>query len=130
MSAVKYLLACLLLALSSAASAVLPAPGEPGAIKDKRYCGEPERNLDGSIKRDPKVLSEFKKVFPCPRTLKVGACRGWQMNHTIPLSRGGCHSAENLTWLPIEVKTCTQAWCIDRWELQYHAMPRQPVLTP
>lgn len=130
MSALKYLLACLLLGLSSAASAALPAPGEPGAIKDKRYCGEPKRNPDGSIYRDPKVLSEFKKVFPCPPTLKPGACRGWQMNHTLPLSRGGCDSVENLTWLPNQVKTCKEPWCLDRWELKYHAMPRQPVLTP
>lgn len=106
----------------------LPAAGAPGAVKDTRYCGEPERNPDGSIKRNPAVIRAFKKVFPCPTTLLPGACRRLQINHTIPISKGGCDSVANMTWLPVEAKTCAQPWCIDRWELKYHSIPRQPVL--
>lgn len=110
------------------AFAQLPAPGQPGAVNDPRYCGEPKRNADGSIKRNPAVIRAYKKVFPCPTSLLPGACPRLHLNHTIPLSRGGCDSAANLTWVPVEAKTCKQPWCIDRWELQYHSIPRQPVL--
>lgn len=110
----------------------LPAPGEPGAPNDKRYCGEPERHPNGRIKRDQSVLWDFAEVFPCPRTLVASpeGCTGWQMNHTIPRARGGCHSVANLTWLPVQIKTCTAKWCVDRWELQYHEVPRRAVVIP
>lgn len=119
--------ALLLLALCLPAYAALPAPGELGAPNDKRYCGEPKRNVDGSIKRNPAVIRDFKKVFPCPTTLLPGACPQLQVNHTIPLASGGCDSVANMTWLPVQVKTCAQPWCIDRWERTYHAIPRQAV---
>ena len=36
--------------LSFSALAELPAPGQPGAPADPRYCGEPERDAGGKIK--------------------------------------------------------------------------------
>lgn len=110
------------------ARATLPRPGEPGAPADPRYCGEPERNADGSIKRSPAALYAFKLVFPCPTTLKPGACPRFQVNHTLPLADGGCDTPVNMMWLPLEVKTCVAKWCVDRWERVYHAIPRRKVV--
>ncbi len=119
----------ILLLLPLLALAQLPAHGEPGAVNDPRYCGEPLRDADGRIKRSRAVLREFAKVFPCPRTLEpVTSCPGWSINHTIPLASGGCDSQLNLQWLPNVIKTCASPWCVDRWERTYHALPRRAVV--
>lgn len=120
----------LLLFLAMPVYAVLPAPGEPGAVNDPRYCGEPERYSDGRIKRSAAVLRDFAEVFPCPGTLvssPVG-CTDWQINHTIPLASGGCDSVLNLSWMPLQIKTCSESWCVDRWERTYHSIPRRIVI--
>lgn len=116
------------LLLSTQVFAQLPAPGEPGAINDLRYCGEPARYDSGRIKRSGTVLREFAKVFPCPSTLEpVISCEGWQIDHVIPLASGGCDSAINLQWLPLSIKTCSDKSCKDRWERIYHALPRRSI---
>lgn len=118
----------LILLLAGPALAALPAPGEPGAPDDPRYCGEPARDENGRIIRDHQVLRDFMKVFPCPSdfSAEYGECKDWALNHTIPLVNGGCDSQINLTWLPFNLKSCAGA-CVDRWERNYHAFPRQEV---
>lgn len=114
--------------LAYPAFAQLPAPGQPGAINDPRYCGEPNRTVEGRIKRSSSVLREFASVFPCPSTLRpVPACYGWQIDHVLPLATGGCDAPVNLQWLPLLTKTCTALACKDRWERTYHAYPRRAV---
>ena len=125
------LLALAGLLIGQPARAVLPAPGEPGAIADARYCGEPARTPAGRIKRSQAVLARFAQVFPCPTTLEPApSCPGWQIDHVIPLASGGCDSPENLQWLPITIKTCPDDDCKDRWERTYHSTPRKPVPLP
>ena len=47
---------------------------------DCRYQGAPLRNADGSIQRDYKVISAYRKLHPCPSTgLTTGACPGWAL---------------------------------------------------
>lgn len=113
------------------AMAELPAPGTPGAPKDPRYCGEPERYIDGTIKRSAAALNAFAEENPCPLTLsgRTG-CIDWQINHLRPLADGGCDTPINMWWFPKHIKTCREDWCIDRWERKYNAIPRQPVLLP
>lgn len=123
----KALLLALALACASA-WAVLPAPGEPGAIADPRYCGEPARDSKGRIARSRAVLRDFAKTFPCPATLQpVPSCPGWAIDHTIPLASGGCDAVHNLTWLPDQIKSCSQDYCKDRFERIYHSIPRKKV---
>ncbi len=103
-------------ALCLASLSVLAAP-EPWQLQETRYCGSPARNADGSIKRSTAVLSAFKRIHPCPANgMTTGACPGWALNHTVPLSCGGCDSVSNLDWMPDEIKSCAQPWCRDRWE--------------
>lgn len=117
--------ALLTLALLQAARAELAAPGAPGAPQDLRYCGEPDRDALGRIKRSAAILAHFAQQFPCPATLEpVPSCPGWQIDHVIPLASGGCDMQENMQWLPVQIKTCAGRVCKDRWERKYHARPR------
>ena len=84
---------------------------------ETRYCGEPKRDASGTIMRRADVLAAFQKIHPCPSTgLTTGACAGWQKNHVVPLACGGCDEVSNLSWLPVQIKTCTSWYCVDRFE--------------
>ena len=92
------------------------------SAEDARYCGSPKRDANGSILRSNKVLLDFKKIHPCPATwLPSGACAGWSINHTIPLSCGGCDKIENLDWMPNDTKSCSTPHCRDRYERKIYA---------
>lgn len=91
---------------------------------EPRVCGAPERYPNGVIKRRSAVTAAYRRIHPCPVTgLHDGPCPGWQMNHIIPLASGGCDAVVNLMWLPVQVKTCTDPWCVDRWERGYYRWP-------
>ena len=94
---------------------VLPALANP--LLETRYCGPPKRNATGEIIRRADVLAAFQKIHPCPSTgLTSGACMGWQKNHVIPLACGSCDEVSNLAWFPVQIKTCTNWYCVDRFE--------------
>lgn len=125
----RLVLAVLLVAC--AAHAKLPAPGEPGAPDDPRYCGEPTRDKNGVITRSHTQLRKFVAVFPCPATLlPTVSCIGWAVDHIIPRARGGCDIPLNMQWLADGIKSCKGTVCKDRWELKYHSIPRQKVPQP
>lgn len=95
-------------------------------LQDYRRCNaggaEVKRDADGRIARSSAVLVAFKRMYPCPSTgERSGACPGWNINHTIPLSQGGCDAVYNLDWMPVEIKRCGEWYCRDRWELRVYA---------
>lgn len=111
---IAYLVVLALMVLSVTPAFAAPAPEQ---LVETRYCGAPQRNADGTIKRSNTVLAAFQKIHPCPSTgLASGACPGWAKNHIIPLACGGCDSVANLVWLPNDIKTCNGAHCVDRYE--------------
>ena len=90
---------------------------------DYRYGALVQRNLDGTIYRDPRVVSAFRKIHPCPSTMKTtGACPGWSVNHPISLACGGVDAVYNMQWLPNDIKSCAGAHCIDRFERKIYAL--------
>lgn len=114
----------LMLAAPAAAQYLPPSALTVDPLLEVRQCGAPVRAADGSIRRRADVLGAYRKAHPCPVTgASSGPCPGWQLNHIIPLAKGGCDAVSNLMWLPVQVKTCTQAWCIDRWERSYYGSP-------
>ena len=82
-------------------------------LTETRYCGAPDRNADGSIKRSSTVRKAFEKLHPLPSTYSRA---DWQIDHVIPLAIGGCDAVRNLQWLPVSIKTCASDYCKDRWE--------------
>ena len=93
-----------------------------GPLDETRYCGPPKRDADGIILRSALVLRSFQNLHPCPSTgLRTGACPGWAKNHTVPLACGGCDSVSNLQWLPVDIKACAGAHCVDRFERKIYA---------
>lgn len=86
--------------------------------KDYAMTGQPPaRNADGTIKRDSKVVSAYRKLYPCPSTgLYTGACPGWSLDHPRPLACGGADAVWNLTWMDNRIKKCADDFCKDRYE--------------
>lgn len=122
--------ALLLLLIALPVYAALPAPGSPGAPKDPRYVGEPVRNADGTIKRDPAVVREFKRVFPCPSPSATSACPKWSVDHVLPLACGFADRQDNLQWLPNAIKSGPGVLPKDRFERKIYCFPQQPVILP
>lgn len=115
-----------LLLLPLVACAALPEPGTPGAPADARYCGEPERDARGRIKRSEAVKRQYARVVPCPVPgVPRGepSCPGWHLNHTWPLGAGGCDTQENLSWMPVQIKVCRKdaPYNTDCWERKVYA---------
>lgn len=101
---------------------VLSASCFAGPLDETRFCGAPARNADGSIHRSAAVLAAFQRIHPCPVSMATtGACKGWAINHTIPLACGGCDAVSNLQWLPNDIKSCSGAHCVDRFERHINA---------
>lgn len=88
-----------------------------GAASDPRYCGPPERDANGRIKRSSYEVYKFKKLYPCPVTGQTsGACPDWSVDHPIPLVCGGCDTVGNMQWLPNAIKSAAGTLPKDRWE--------------
>lgn len=93
-------------------------------LAEERYVKVINRDIYGHIARRADVLAAFKKIHPCPSTGKsIGACKGWQINHIIPLACFGLDGVSNLGWFPTVIKTGWQDYQIDRWERLVYARP-------
>ena len=77
----------------------------------------PQRNADGTIKRDPRVITAYRKLYPCPSTgLYTGACPDWSLDHTRPIDCGGVDAVWNLTWMPNAIKSAKGPFTKDHYE--------------
>lgn len=64
------------------------------------------------IPRSAEARREFVRMHPCPATGKrYGACKGWVVDHVMPLACGGADSPKNMQWQTIE-----EGKAKDRWE--------------
>ena len=94
------------------------------ALTETRYCGAPKRDASGEIIRRADVIYAYRKIHPCPATLKygMGACPGWALNHNVSLACGGCDSVSNLSFMRNDVKKI-----VDGYERKISASnPPQP----
>ncbi len=57
-------------------------------------CASCPRDEKGRIKRDPKAVDEFKRTHPKPP-----GCTQCEVDHIIPLSKGGRDDPGNMQWL-------------------------------
>jgi hypothetical protein len=86
--------------------------------KDYAMTGQPPaRNADGSIKRDPKVIAAYRKLYACPSTDKfTGPCPDWALDHTRPIDCGGVDAVWNLTWMHNSIKSAKGPFTKDHYE--------------
>jgi len=95
---------------------------DPSRLVETRYVNKIERDSHGRIKRSSTVLKYFKKIHPCPSTgLTYGKCPGNAIDHVIPLSCFGIDAVFNLQWLPVDIKSCSNIHCKDRFERLIYA---------
>lgn len=97
----------------------------PVHAADLRFCSTIVRDADGRIHRSSAVLATFRRDHPCPVTgLTTGPCKGWSIDHIIPLASCGCDIPFNLQWLPNSIKSCAGSECKDRWERRVYVCPQ------
>ncbi len=101
-------------------------------LKEYRVCTvEPKRTASGKILRRADVLRVFQTIHPCPSTgLTEGNCKGWSIDHVIPLACGGCDSVHNLAWMPLVIKAGPGDYPKDRWERKINCTPTELVVMP
>lgn len=81
------------LAAALVASLVLSGPAFPAT-----KCSDCPRDTRGRIARDSKAVRAFKAATPQPE-----GCNSCEVDHIIPLSRGGADDPSNMQWLPRDV---------------------------
>jgi hypothetical protein len=65
----------------------------------KSYCYSCQHDKVGRIARSSTARTAFRKANPCPETGKTtGPCRGYVIDHRVPLKRGGRDHASNMQW--------------------------------
>ncbi len=77
-----------------------PGSGHRSALSGSRSsikCTSCPRDSHGKIKRDPNAVSEFKRSHPKPP-----GCNQCEVDHIIPLSKGGRDDPSNMQWLSNE----------------------------
>lgn len=92
---------------------------------DLRFCNSIVRDANGRIHRSSAVIAAFRRDHPCPSTGRItGPCKGWAVDHVIPLASCGCDTPFNLQWLPDSIKSCAGSQCKDRWERRVYICPQ------
>ncbi|MFB3816159.1 MAG: HNH endonuclease signature motif containing protein [Candidatus Methylomirabilales bacterium] len=82
-------------AAPSVPSETRPLPSSPASgVK----CPTCPRDAHGRIDRDEKALREFQRTHPKP-----AGCPDCEVDHIIPLHRGGPDHPSNMQWLPAAV---------------------------
>ena len=89
----------------------------PDPLVDIRYQGVVIRNDTGATFRSTAVINAFKKQWACPVTgAHIGSCKGWAIDHVVPLDCGGVDAVWNMQWLPDQIKSAAGEFSKDHFE--------------
>jgi len=76
-----------------------PTQPAAGVSHSPLYCVTCDRDFRGRIRRSPAARRAFQQRNPCPTNGKTaGSCRGYVVDHVVPLKRGGADVPENMQW--------------------------------
>lgn len=80
-----------------------------------KRCETCARDSRGRIQRTYHAKHEFRRQNPCPGTGRTtGKCRGYVIDHVIPLECGGSDSKDNMAWQTVaeaKAKDKTEGQC-------------------
>ncbi|HYK88364.1 MAG TPA: HNH endonuclease signature motif containing protein [Acidobacteriota bacterium] len=86
--------------------------GNGSKVKVKDQCLTCPRDSKGHILRGRAARKAFKQSHPCPATGSIkGPCKGYVLDHVVPLSRGGRDDLSNMQW-----QTKAAAKAIEKWQ--------------
>ena len=72
---------------------------KPKVRRSTTKCTSCARDSKGRIARSATARHAFQKAHPCPSTGKTtGACKGYVIDHVVPLKRGGADAPGNMQW--------------------------------
>lgn len=74
-------------------------------------CASCARSSSGRIARSSVARRQFTSQHPCPSGGRSGTCKGYVIDHIVPLKRGGSDSPGNMQW-----QTTTEAKAKDKVE--------------
>jgi hypothetical protein len=98
-------------ASTSRSTAARTSVSKPRAAKPKARstprattnCTSCARDSRSRIARNATVKHDFQKSHPCPSTGKAtGACKGYVIDHVLPLKRGGADAVGNTQWQTVQ----------------------------
>lgn len=88
-----------MLALATVLAMAPTAASAKASSHSKAKCAACIRTSKGKIKRSATAIHEFRKSHPCPSTGRpTGACKGYVIDHVVPLKRGGADAPSNMQW--------------------------------
>jgi hypothetical protein len=76
---------------------------KPRSAPHSSRCTSCARDSKGRIARSATAKRDFQKSHSCPSTGRTtGACKGYVIDHVVPLKRGGADAPSNMQWQTVQ----------------------------
>jgi hypothetical protein len=87
----------------SASRSTRTEKSKPRSAPRSSRCTSCARDSKGRIARSATAKRDFQKSHPCPSTGRTtGACKGYVIDHVVPLKRRGADSPSNMQWQTVQ----------------------------
>jgi hypothetical protein len=98
-STVRHFSIIVIAALLGLSPAFARGTGGHAVHRSSAKCSSCARNGKGKIARSPQAKRDFQRTHPFPSTgATSGGCKGYVVDHIVPLKRGGADTPGNMEW--------------------------------